>query len=568
MLRIGIVGLPQTGKTTLFQILTRAHGSGIGSGRQEARVGVVRVPDPRLDRLIEMFKPQKNVYATIEYIDMPGSVIELARTGVQSQALRELDALVHVVRAFEDDSVPMEEDTVDPKRDIENVELELILSDLAVVEKRLERLDKDIKKQKNPALEKEFQVLKVCKVALDKQTPLREVDLGGEDSKVIRGYTFLSLKPMLYVLNLGEGDAAKANLADQFAAQAGLKQRLRTGVSAICGKVEAELAEMSDADAAERRLKIRANADIPRDAKQAMLFGAEGIGLCRTEHMFFAEDRIEHMRTMILADNEKDRRAALKKLLPMQRADFVGLFKAMGSLPVTIRTIDPPLHEFLPKREDLLVQIATLQATKPRSPKLKELRTLLARVEELHEQNPMLGLRGCRLGIKFPEITEMQVRAIIEAAVAVKVKGGDPHPEIMIPLVGSIEEMRNQSAIVRSIAEEIFKEKGAKVEYMVGTMIELPRAALTADQIAEEAEFFSFGTNDLTQTTYGISRDDINSFLPAYLKAGIFKQDPFATLDQAGVGQLVKWRRSQGTQHARQPQGGHLRRAWRRSREP
>ncbi len=288
-----------------------------------------------------------------------------------------------------------------------------------------------------------------------------------------------------------------------------------------------------------RRLKIRANADIPRDAKNARTFGAEGIGLCRTEHMFFAEDRIEHMRAMILADNEKDRRAALKKLLPMQRADFVGLFKAMGDLPVTIRTIDPPLHEFLPKREDLMVQIARLEETKPRSPKLKELRTLLGRVEELHEQNPMLGLRGCRLGITFPEITEMQARAILEAAVAVKAKGGNPHPEIMIPLVGSVEEMRNQAAIVRRIADEVFKEKGAKVEYMVGTMIELPRAALTADQIAEEAEFFSFGTNDLTQTTFGISRDDINNFLPAYLKQGIFKFDPFATLDQAGVGQLV-----------------------------
>jgi pyruvate,orthophosphate dikinase len=256
--------------------------------------------------------------------------------------------------------------------------------------------------------------------------------------------------------------------------------------------------------------------------------------------MFFAEDRIDHMRTMILADNEKDRRAALKKLLPMQRADFVGLFKAMESLPVTIRTIDPPLHEFLPKREDLMVEIQHLEDTKPRSPKLKELRTLLARVEELHEQNPMLGLRGCRLGIAFPEITEMQVHAIIEAAVAVKNKGGDPHPEIMIPLVGSIEEMRNQATIVRRVAEEVFKEKGAKVDYKVGTMIELPRAALTADQIAEEAEFFSFGTNDLTQTTFGISRDDINQFLPAYMKAGIFKQDPFATLDQAGVGQLLK----------------------------
>jgi pyruvate,orthophosphate dikinase len=296
---------------------------------------------------------------------------------------------------------------------------------------------------------------------------------------------------------------------------------------------------MAWADAV-RKLRVRANADIPRDAKAARQFGAEGIGLCRTEHMFFAEDRIEHMRTMILANNEKDRRAALKKLLPMQRADFVGLFKSMESLPVTIRLLDPPLHEFLPKREDLLVQIARLEESKPRSPKLKELRTLLARVEELHEMNPMLGLRGCRLGITFPEITEMQARAIIEAAVAVKSKGGDPHVEIMIPLIGSIEEMRNQAAIVRRIADDVFKEKGAKVDYMVGTMIELPRAALTADQIAEEAEFFSFGTNDLTQTTFGISRDDINNFLPAYLKQGIFKFDPFATLDQTGVGQLVK----------------------------
>jgi pyruvate,orthophosphate dikinase len=282
------------------------------------------------------------------------------------------------------------------------------------------------------------------------------------------------------------------------------------------------------------------------DPVRRLRIRAEGIGLCRTEHMFFAEDRIEHMRTMILADNEKDRRAALKKLLPMQRADFVGLFKAMESLPVTIRTIDPPLHEFLPKREDLMVEIQHLVDTKPRSPKLKALRTLLARVEELHEQNPMLGLRGCRLGIAFPEITEMQVRAILEAACIVKSKGGDPHPEIMIPLVATIEETRNQAAIVRRVAEEVFKEKGVTIDYMVGTMIELPRAALTADQIAEEAEFFSFGTNDLTQTTFGISRDDINQFLPAYMKAGIFKQDPFATLDQAGVGQLVKMATEKG----------------------
>jgi pyruvate,orthophosphate dikinase len=322
----------------------------------------------------------------------------------------------------------------------------------------------------------------------------------------------------------------------------------------IAGKLKTLDAQPDDPDLVKfmswvdpvRRLKIRANADIPRDAKQARTFGAEGIGLCRTEHMFFAEDRIEHMRTMILADNEKDRRAALKKLLPMQRADFVGLFKSMESLPVTIRLLDPPLHEFLPKREDLLVEIKHLEDTKPRSPKLKELRPLLARVEELHEQNPMLGLRGCRLGIAFPEITEMQVQAIFEAAVIVKKKGGDPHLEIMVPLIGSIEEMRNQSAIVRRVAGEVFAAKGTKVDYMVGTMIELPRAALTADQIAEDAEFFSFGTNDLTQTTFGISRDDINNFLPAYLKYGIFKQDPFATLDQAGVGQLVKMATAKG----------------------
>ncbi len=322
----------------------------------------------------------------------------------------------------------------------------------------------------------------------------------------------------------------------------------------IAGKLKTLDAQPDDPDLVKfmawvdplRKLKIRANADIPRDAKMARMFGAEGIGLCRTEHMFFAEDRIGHMRTMILANDEKTRRAALKKLLPMQRADFTGLLKAMESLPVTIRLLDPPLHEFLPKREDLLVQIARLEETKPRSPKLKDLRSLLARVEELHEQNPMLGLRGCRLGITFPEITEMQVRAIIEAAVAVKTKGGNPHVEIMVPLVGSIEEMRNQAAIIRRVASEVFEEKKTKVDYMVGTMIELPRAALTADQIAEEAEFFSFGTNDLTQTTYGISRDDINNFLPAYMRLGIFKQDPFATLDQAGVGQLVKMATAKG----------------------
>jgi pyruvate,orthophosphate dikinase len=289
-----------------------------------------------------------------------------------------------------------------------------------------------------------------------------------------------------------------------------------------------------------RTLKVRANADIPRDAIQARAFGAEGIGLCRTEHMFFGEKKLPHMRAMILANTEKERRAALKKLLPLQRKDFDGVFRAMDGFPVTIRTLDPPLHEFLPRREDLMVEIAVLEATKPNSPKLKGLRSLLRRVEELHEVNPMLGHRGCRLGITYPEITEMQARAIFEAAVAVAKDGVKVYPEVMIPLTATRKEMANQAAIVRRVADEVFKEKGTKIEYLVGTMIELPRAALVADEIAKEAEFFSFGTNDLTQTTFGFSRDDINKVLPTYLAEGILKQDPFAVLDQEGVGQLVK----------------------------
>jgi pyruvate,orthophosphate dikinase len=312
-----------------------------------------------------------------------------------------------------------------------------------------------------------------------------------------------------------------------------------------------------------RKMKVRANADIPRDAVQARAFGAEGIGLCRTEHMFFGADKIPHMRAMILADNEKDRRTALKKLLPLQRRDFDGVFKAMDGLPVTIRTLDPPLHEFLPRREDLMVDIATLSHTTAKQKKelvakykdygaksvgdLKKLMpALLARVEQLHEFNPMLGHRGCRLGITYPEITEMQARAIFEAAVDVTKKGVKVLPEVMIPLVATVKEMANQAAIVRRVADEVFKEKGTKVDYMVGTMIELPRAALVADEIAKEAEFFSFGTNDLTQTTFGFSRDDVNKVLPTYLAEGILKQDPFAALDQDGVGQLVKMATERG----------------------
>jgi pyruvate,orthophosphate dikinase len=306
-----------------------------------------------------------------------------------------------------------------------------------------------------------------------------------------------------------------------------------------------------------RKIGVRANADIPRDAKQAKAFGAEGIGLCRTEHMFFAPDRISHMRAMILADNEKDRRIALKKLLPMQRADFIGLLKAMDGLPVTIRLLDPPLHEFLPKREKLMVDIASLPSADAKHKKglveeyreygvkgagdlKKILNALLARVEDLHEFNPMLGHRGCRLGITYPEITEMQARAIFEAAVAVEKEGIKTHAEVMIPLIATVKEMANQGAIVRRVAEEVFKEKGKHVHYLVGTMIELPRACLVADEIAKEAEFFSFGTNDLTQTTFGFSRDDVNKVLPTYLSEGILKQDPFAAIDRDGVGELVR----------------------------
>jgi pyruvate,orthophosphate dikinase len=298
---------------------------------------------------------------------------------------------------------------------------------------------------------------------------------------------------------------------------------------------------------------VRANADIPRDAKVARQFGAEGIGLCRTEHMFFAEDRLPHVQAMILARDEKTRRKALQKLLPMQRSDFAGLFKAMDGFPVVIRTLDPPLHEFLPKRENLLVDIATLphadiKAKKEMSERYKipvkdlkkALPELLQRVEELHEFNPMLGHRGCRLGISYPEITEMQVRAIFEAAVQVAKAGVKVIPEVMIPLIGSVEEFENQKKIVVRVADEVFAKAGQKVHYMVGTMIEIPRAALTADRVAKEAEFFSFGTNDLTQTTMGLSRDDYTHFQGDYEKEKIFKADPFAVLDQEGVGKLVE----------------------------
>ena len=301
-----------------------------------------------------------------------------------------------------------------------------------------------------------------------------------------------------------------------------------------------------------RRLGIRANADQPDQAEIAYGFGARGIGLCRTEHMFFGEGRIPIVQRMILADNEKDRRAALDELLPLQRGDFYGVFKAMHGSPVTIRTIDPPLHEFLPKREDLMVDLARMDAKGEKGPAVDEKKKLLHRVEQLHEFNPMLGHRGVRLGITYPEITEMQTRAIMEAACQLAKEGSQVVPEIMIPLVGDVRELRDQKAVVTRVAEDVMNETKVRVKYLVGTMIEVPRGAITADEVAQEADFFSFGTNDLTQLTYGFSRDDIGKFLGAYQDRRILSRDPFASLDTVGVGQLVEM----GTRRGRQTKPG------------
>jgi pyruvate, orthophosphate dikinase len=311
---------------------------------------------------------------------------------------------------------------------------------------------------------------------------------------------------------------------------------------------------MTWADEFRGKFGVRANADIPRDAKAARAFGAEGIGLCRTEHMFFAADRIPHMQAMILAEDPKTRTKALQKLLPMQRKDFAGLFEAMDGYPVIIRTLDPPLHEFLPKRENLMVDLARLPHASGKEKKQmsesygisvgdlkKKLPVLLKRVEDLHEFNPMLGFRGCRLGIVHTEITEMQARAIFEAAVQVAKKGIKVIPEVMIPLVGFKKELELQKEIVERVAKEVLAEAGMKnLKYMIGTMIEIPRGAVTADQIAEVAQFFSFGTNDLTQTTLGMSRDDYTKFSKRYEELKIFKADPFQTIDQEGVGKVIE----------------------------
>jgi len=288
-----------------------------------------------------------------------------------------------------------------------------------------------------------------------------------------------------------------------------------------------------------RVLRVRANADQPDQAANAVAFGAEGIGLCRTEHMFFGGDRITAMREMILASTAEERQRALDKLLPMQREDFVGIFRVMGERPVTIRTLDPPLHEFLPHSEAEQREVAEAMGV--------PVEVIRAKVAELHEANPMLGHRGCRLGIVYPEITRMQARAILEAACQVKKEGIDVHPEIMIPLVGTVRELADQARHVREVAEQVFAEQGVRVDYLIGTMIEVPRAALVAGEIAKEAQFFSFGTNDLTQTTLGVSRDDAGKFLPVYLEREIWPADPFATLDIDGVGQLLEM----GTQRGR-----------------
>ena len=289
-----------------------------------------------------------------------------------------------------------------------------------------------------------------------------------------------------------------------------------------------------------KRLGVRTNADTPEDVALAIKFGAEGVGLCRTEHMFFAEDRRPIVQSMILAATDEERQPYLDALLPFQRDDFQGIFEALGSHPATIRLIDPPLHEFLPSMDSLIAEVATLKATHPDSPELAAKADLLHKVEGMHEINPMMGLRGCRLSIVFPRIVEMQTRAILEGAIAAKKNGADPHPEIMIPLVGHVNELKAVRSNLERVAKQVTETSGETIDYMFGTMIEIPRAALTSDLIAEEAEFFSFGTNDLTQMTFGFSRDDSDKFLKPYVAQKILPGDPFESIDQSGVGELMK----------------------------
>ncbi len=327
-------------------------------------------------------------------------------------------------------------------------------------------------------------------------------------------------------------DGKTFNEGDWLSLNGSTGQVLDGKVKTMAAELSGDFADLMALADKHSRMLVRTNADTPRDSKVARQFGAQGIGLCRTEHMFFEGDRIKAMREMILANDETGRRKALEKLLPIQREDFEGIFEAMQGLPVTVRLLDPPLHEFVPHEEANQEEMAKEMGITAAEVKSK--------VESLHEFNPMLGHRGCRLGITYPEITEMQARAIIEAALNLKAKGIKTFPEIMIPLVGNVTELKNQEVIVRETVEKVFAERNDRIDYMVGTMIEVPRAAITADEIANVAEFFSFGTNDLTQMTLGFSRDDAGKFLPEYIDRGILKADPFQILDQNGVGQLVR----------------------------
>src|SRR6185312_6373824 len=339
----------------------------------------------------------------------------------------------------------------------------------------------------------------------------------------------------------GELIAAGATLkeGDTITIDGGNGQVLKGKVAMLQPELSGDFAKIMEWADQIRRMKVRTNAETPADARTARSCGAEGIGLCRTEHMFFEGTRIVAMREMILADTEADRRAALAKLLPMQRSDFIELFEIMAGLPVTIRLLDPPLHEFLPKTEGEIAEVA--EAMGVSAEKLRQ------RTEALHESNPMLGHRGCRLAVSYPEIAEMQAQAIFEAAVEAGKKTGSPVvPEVMVPLVGIMKELEYVKARIDDVAKKVMEETGTKIDYLVGTMIELPRAALRAHVIAEQAEFFSFGTNDLTQTTFGISRDDAASFLETYRKKDIIPQDPFVSLDVDGVGELVRMAAEKG----------------------
>jgi len=335
------------------------------------------------------------------------------------------------------------------------------------------------------------------------------------DDKIVKEKDYISLNGNTGEVILGKVDLVESELSDDFETLMKWADEIRT-------------------------LGVRANADTSQDAEKAVQFGTEGIGLTRTEHMFFKEDRIPIVREMIMAKDKETRDKALEKLLPMQREDFIGIFKVMKGMPVTIRLLDPPLHEFLPKHDELFEELTELKLKGGDKERISELEEVLSRVDALAEFNPMLGHRGCRLGITFPEVYDMQVRAIFEAAVEIAKKGGKVFPEVMIPLTGTIGEMRITYENAKEVIKEVLKNSDVEFHYMIGTMIEVPRAALVADKIAEYAEFFSFGTNDMTQMTFGFSRDDAGKFLPFYIDKGILKIDPFVAIDQEGVGEMVR----------------------------